>query len=66
MVTITPLLGVPAAGTQLFVQPGGLNVHVVPHSTVLFDEQSKENVQPPGGAITVKFTVQLAGLEAQS
>jgi hypothetical protein len=53
IVTTTPLLGVPGGGAQLFVQLGGLKVHVVPHSTVLFEEQSRVNVQPPAGCITV-------------
>jgi hypothetical protein len=48
-VTTTPLLGVPGGGEQLFVQVGGLKVQAEPHSTVLFDEQSKVNAQPPGG-----------------
>ena len=52
-VITTPLLGVPAGGTQAFVHVGGLKLHVVPHSTVLFDEQSKEKAQPPGGEMTV-------------
>jgi hypothetical protein len=52
-VSTTPLLGVPGAGEQLFVHPGGLNPHCVPHWTVLFDEQSKVKVQPPGGWMTV-------------
>jgi len=48
-VTTTPLLGVPGGGEQLFVQAGGLKVQVEPHSTVLFEEQSSVNAQPPGG-----------------
>jgi hypothetical protein len=48
-VTTTPLLGVPGGGEQLFVHVGGLKVQAEPHSTVLFDEQSKVKAQPPGG-----------------
>jgi hypothetical protein len=66
MVSTTPLLGVPAAGTQLLVQVGGSKFHWLPHSTVLFEEQIKENAQPPAGAMTVKFTTHEAALDAQS
>jgi hypothetical protein len=66
MVSTTPLDTVPAAGTQAFVQVGGLKFHWVPHSTVLFEEQIKENAQPPAGAMTVKFTTHEAALAAQS
>jgi len=52
-VTTTPLLGVPGGGEQAFVHAGGLKLQAEPHSTVLFDEQSKVNAQPPGGAMTV-------------
>jgi hypothetical protein len=48
-VTTTPLLGVPGGGEHALVHVGGLKVQAVPHSTVLFDEQSKVNAQPPGG-----------------
>src|SRR5690349_19982983 len=37
-VITTPLLGVPAAGTQAFLPVGALMLQFVPHSTVLFDE----------------------------
>ena len=66
MVSTTPLLGVPAAGTHALVQVGGLKFHWVPHSTVLFEEQIKEKAQPPAGAMTVKFTTHEAEFEAQS
>jgi hypothetical protein len=48
-VTTTPLLGVPGGGEHAFVQVGGLKVQAVPHSTVLLEEQSSVNAQPPGG-----------------
>jgi len=63
-VTTTPLLG--GGGEQLFVHEGGLKVQFVPHCTVLFDEQSKVNAQPPGGWITVKFNTHEAAFDAQS
>jgi hypothetical protein len=50
--TTTPLLGVPGGGEQAFVQVGGLNVHVVPHWTVLLLAQSMAKVQPAAGVTT--------------
>ena len=66
MVSTTPLLTVPGGGAHAFVQVGGSKLHAVPHSTVLFDEQSKEKPQPPGGGMTVKLTRHEAWLDAQS
>jgi hypothetical protein len=62
---VTPLPGVPSGGQQALVNVGGLNVHVVPHSTVLFGAQISAN-GPVWGPLTVKTTVQEAVLPAQS
>jgi hypothetical protein len=52
MVRTTPLDGVPAGGAQALVHVGGLKLHWVPHSTVLFDEQIMDKVQPAAGVTT--------------
>ena len=56
MVSMTPLEGVPCGGTQALVQVGGLKLHWVPHSTVLFDAQFKVKTHEASG-VTTKFTL---------